>query len=78
MINEIYIVIKKLKNRIKKNVSSRYIYLTKTEANSLIEFFKNQNNEIENIKAKNEVLLTTINTLKREYDIIKENQNELK
>ena len=78
MINEIYIIIKKIKIRIKKNVSSRYIYLTKTEANFLIEFFENQNNEIENIKVKNEVLLTTISTLRREYDIIKENQNEFK
>lgn len=72
MSKEMYIIIQKLKSRAKKNVSSRYIYLTKTEANSLIEFFENQNNEIENIKTKNEVLLTTIETLKREYDIIKQ------
>lgn len=68
--NEIYIIIKKIKNRIQKNINSRYIYLSKAEANSLIDFFENQNNEIENIKAKNEALLITINTLRREYDAI--------
>ena len=76
MSKEMYIIIQKLKSRAKKNITSRYIYLTKKEANSLIEFFENQNNEIENTKARNEVLLTTIETLKREYDTIKEKVNE--